>query len=899
MGNRQSRSLGKGSINEAKSKKPKNIPLKTIKKPDSPIVYEEVKLKESSRDSPLISELEEFKNESSPLEVKFFPRIFIDIPSHVATLKTRVVDINSSIESTHQLTSVYADLIKKSTMARRSVLLRELAIKVIEQFSRYSVKTPALMMEIIALGGFPDSLVIHKLLSVFLDQLSKAERVDVDLLSGLADLLELVDLKVFENQTIEFEDEKKSILDRVKTTALSGLRGFLQDTTDPDTVQMDTKDEIRIVVADMLKRRSILAPPPSTLGLLSEGRYSNINLLIKLLGTVLQQYSSFHTQGEKTQDQEIEVLRALCRILDAMRDVQVIDLDAKDLRNPAYQLLISRANATTGVRIELSLYANYAIQALLRIPQNLSPWAGVLTRGKALVEIISGVKKFWDDWDFSQLEGIYKNAKEVFHLEHQAQPWYEALRVAQMLIRARGFQELEEYLYSASEKGLPVCLARYEAPFQIGLTAELDKVIRDSESELSVRKCCLSLLAAMFCEQAHWYQPAAIAKKIWTERWSKKAEKMLLYYGKANHAEYAQEQILKRLVSYLPDPDLRLFAQASLLEIRSSQLLPQLQRLVELHIPKFIELIQIKPKAAFFSSVQLLTEAKREAERSLNWKLDGLRSSVLSNEVISRELSAYVGPYAHRRGQEEVQGDLLEDTLCFLNLKMSPDEKKEESKVSARVSVTSLSTMNDKNTAVYLLLGGAGSGKSTYGRFLERHLWENFIDESSYIPLWISLSTVKRLDYQLIETRLQELGFIKEHIRMLKEPQSKYRFLFILDGYDEINTKINLYQKNALQQWPGSKVIISCRPEFLDKDYLKWFIPSETKLNITEKIHERWIAPFNESQQATYLERYIEQSKKQAKKMINYGLAGMIGSNIKSRWLLSLVCPSSFVRLSC
>lgn len=43
----------------------------------------------------------------------------------------------------------------------------------------------------------------------------------------------------------------------------------------------------------------------------------------------------------------------------------------------------------------------------------------------------------------------------------------------------------------------------------------------------------------------------------------------------------------------------------------------------------------------------------------------------------------------------------------------------------------------------------------------------------------------------------------------------KQNMLFILDGYDEILGKDNLYILNKLSEW-NAKVIISCRSEYLE-----------------------------------------------------------------------------------
>ena len=77
----------------------------------------------------------------------------------------------------------------------------------------------------------------------------------------------------------------------------------------------------------------------------------------------------------------------------------------------------------------------------------------------------------------------------------------------------------------------------------------------------------------------------------------------------------------------------------------------------------------------------------------------------------------------------------------------------------------------------------------------------------------------------------------------VKNKNSKYRLIFILDSYDEIKEEFqykNLYNYNDLQEWGPPykqcvskiwpKIIVTCRSEFVmgKADHQKWFLPEIT-----------------------------------------------------------------------
>ena len=94
-------------------------------------------------------------------------------------------------------------------------------------------------------------------------------------------------------------------------------------------------------------------------------------------------------------------------------------------------------------------------------------------------------------------------------------------------------------------------------------------------------------------------------------------------------------------------------------------------------------------------------------------------------------------------------------------------------------------------SSTLLITGKAGSGKSTYVRFLQGQGWE---EKEERIPLLIPLPEYynKHTPEKLIEEVLTRNNINENDIKSLI---NDYKWLFILDGYDEIKLKANLFQE--------------------------------------------------------------------------------------------------------
>ncbi|KAG0078972.1 hypothetical protein BGZ90_003871 [Linnemannia elongata] len=162
------------------------------------------------------------------------------------------------------------------------------------------------------------------------------------------------------------------------------------------------------------------------------------------------------------------------------------------------------------------------------------------------------------------------------------------------------------------------------------------------------------------------------------------------------------------------------------------------------------------------------------------------------------------------------------------------------------------------NRQVMLTLGDSGAGKSTFNRQLEHHLWTNY-NQGDPIPLFINLPTIRKPQNDMIAKQLRIYGFTDDQIMEMKQ----YReFILICDGYDESQLVVNLHKTNRLNQlneW-RSKMIISCRTQFLGAVYRDRFMPQPSDHYQTSRhdlFQEAIIAPFSKEQVHTYVACYV------------------------------------------
>lgn len=164
----------------------------------------------------------------------------------------------------------------------------------------------------------------------------------------------------------------------------------------------------------------------------------------------------------------------------------------------------------------------------------------------------------------------------------------------------------------------------------------------------------------------------------------------------------------------------------------------------------------------------------------------------------------------------------------------------------------------ESKNEVFLILGDAGSGKTSFCKHLDYILWNSY-KPGGIIPVHIDLHTIYRPEYDLIKKQLRADGFSNVKIQ---EMLHNRQFLLICDGYDECGITTNLHTTNKLNRTGqhNVKMVISCRTTLFSRGYQGLFHPhGADKYHDTSShlFEEATIVPFTEDDVKAYIHQYI------------------------------------------
>ncbi|KAF9347363.1 hypothetical protein BGX34_003200 [Mortierella sp. NVP85] len=239
--------------------------------------------------------------------------------------------------------------------------------------------------------------------------------------------------------------------------------------------------------------------------------------ILKLLSTRLRdthQQSTHHIH---------QLTLAVSRVLDAMADTNVMDLDQETLLEPLSLYLKELRSSSDPY---LVYQAAYAYQALLCVPDNETPWQAATRRTGKVIKGISGLVSAVKGFDLNKLlEGlgeieealdIVRIAKtaydEVMTLKESGQPfmmclkeglsfdrkrdWYSALRGVDVLIRHGELATLKRLACEAP--------CRLDPAFQWGLCQRLGEIATNPMWDADVRRGAITFLKEIYQSDAVW-----------------------------------------------------------------------------------------------------------------------------------------------------------------------------------------------------------------------------------------------------------------------------------------------------------------------------------------------------------------------------------------------------------
>lgn len=163
---------------------------------------------------------------------------------------------------------------------------------------------------------------------------------------------------------------------------------------------------------------------------------------------------------------------------------------------------------------------------------------------------------------------------------------------------------------------------------------------------------------------------------------------------------------------------------------------------------------------------------------------------------------------------------------------------------------------------VMLVLGDSRSGKSTFIRHLDHLLWTDY-KQGGPIPLFISLAAINDPQHDMVNKQLQYHNFNEDQIEEIKQHR---QLVIICEGYDESQQIVNLHTTNMLNrpgQW-NTKMIISCRTQYLGPDYVNRFRPQPIDRYAAGSqglFQEAVITPFSRDQVNSYLEQCAQDTE--------------------------------------
>ncbi len=228
----------------------------------------------------------------------------------------------------------------------------------------------------------------------------------------------------------------------------------------------------------------------------------------------------------------------------------------------------------------------------------------------------------------------------------------------------------------------------------------------------------------------------------------------------------------------------------------------------------------------------------------------------LANLGLEQDIERFKQNYQHYL---ESSGEIQDALAMYVPLRGSAEQTASESfDLAAHIE----SFLASEEKTVLLLLGAAGSGKSTFNRYLAKKKLETHqrIEKrqgAAPLVFFIELRRREKPNQNVIQAYLEEEGFTSQQIRLL---QTHQRCLFIFDGYDEIQESErnrHFYDQNKLWQWQHAKFIVTSRPEYLEKGYSQYFHPKGS----FQRLQETWIAPFSVADRATYINKYVERNQ--------------------------------------
>ncbi|KAF9163545.1 hypothetical protein BGX21_011483, partial [Mortierella sp. AD011] len=613
----------------------------------------------------------------------------------------------------------------------------------------------------------------------------------------------------------EAPDEKE----RLQTLASDLVRTFIRDEIKgPDAVKeivclapvLEHDDFRRLLqtivdgIKDTLLQDNYLLDGLAQLIRNSSLKHLDVDDLVKILKLLSEILQDTHWESTHRYHSALTI----SRVLDVMMDTKVKGIRREELRSPLLEYLKeSRLDPDPYLVFQIT----YAYQALLYIPDDESTAQEVLRRTGKVVQGISGIVSAVKAVDLDHFVGSLNHIQQGLS---GVVPSFEAVlnTVKRSLTLVDSGQSLidciKEGFSSDSKSAWYPALRGVDIFIQDGQFTEFERLVR-------VAPCRKHPLFQWgVCQRLG----EIASNPFWDTNIRNCAIKFLLEIYE-DDAAWSSQPTVKQWILYILG---QLNTPLDKVLVGHIQKLYQQPCLVETFKKSYPLVKPLQPNV--FPLLSRVQAKKPDVEAALR-RLKAERLKDQGDDI-------YVKPKATTTPQTTESFDLMSKAQEFLR--------------------------SDKT--VLLLRGSSGSGKSTFNRALEVHLWETY-ETGDAIPLLIELPAIENPNEDLVTKQLYKANFTDNLIKELKEHRS---FILICDGYDESQLTENLYDKNELNQagkW-RAKVVITCRTEYMSHEYKSLFLPAGRYHTRESKLFdEAVVAPFDDDQIREYIGQYALKEK--------------------------------------
>ncbi|CAG8561253.1 14890_t:CDS:2, partial [Gigaspora rosea] len=608
--------------------------------------------------------------------------------------------------------------------------------------------------------------------------------------------------------------------------------------------------------------------------------------LVRILKILKKEFENIHTHDK---EQQIKMIRTLGQLFDAMADCKVKDL-------------------------KLAYQAKYACQALICILHDESPWK---TFQKRCTDIFKGLTKLagaitsidpgrlpeaFEHFDkgFEGIEKVIKGAIDLVKEVHDGtdsikqglsfgskrKKWYWALRYTDLFIQIHQFKDLERFIYNVQ------CFQTNDFDFLWGLCERLEQLALDPELNVIHSNAVdfLDYILNKICQdndKNDWkyhleqldkvknLRELASPPSFATHSAGEFNDDLDLYVkprGKQKVPVIKSLDNERKMTFEDEDCDVEEVVNGFLKS--KDKLAPDDKKILEKAIDEFLnskdKISLLKTVNSFFAlENQLALKDEKILDIAANQSL-ALKDKMLLEEVTNNFLSNSNSEIIKNTINDFLKSVIINDEdIRYLNIVINEylTLKNETNfvielneflahKAKKILETTVKKIIASKYKKVLLILGIGGTGKSTFNRYLTRRLWQEYNQQTmpqSPIPLFIALARIGKMvnqDADLIEIYLKEECNLP--IDMINNLRNE-KFVFILDGYDEIAERdCQCYERNRFNKW-NAKVIISCRPEYLGSGYEKMGFPK----NGERGFQELTITPFSKIEIQQYINKYV------------------------------------------